>query len=107
MGRRWTVNDRQGNKVYLTDERWDHIIDPSNHQEMEGFETELQETIMTGTRKQDSLNPGKYRYSKAFSRLAEDNTHIVAIVLFAFVESESGQPAPNNYVVTAFQKEIE
>jgi len=53
------------------------------------------------------LNPRKYRYSKPFSELADDNTHIVAIVLFAFVELESGEPAANNYIVTAFQKEIE
>ncbi|MBI4674766.1 MAG: hypothetical protein HY741_24235 [Chloroflexi bacterium] len=106
MSRRWTVRDHWNNEVYLTDERWEHILAPFNHPEMAHYETELVETIRSGTRKQDSLNPRKYRYSKAFSRLAEDNTHIVAIVLFAFVELESGQPAPNNYVVTAFQKEI-
>jgi len=57
-------------------------------------------------RKQDSLNPHKYRYVKAFEDLPEGNTHIVAIVLFRFRGSEVGEPAPNNYIVTAYQKEI-
>lgn len=106
MTPRWTVRDRSNNQIYLTNERWEHIINALNHPEMKDYELDLQETIQTGARKQDSLNPRKYRYSKAVSNLAEDNTHIVAIVLFAFVERESGQPAPNNYIVTAFQKEI-
>jgi len=38
--------------------------------------------------------------------LAEDNTHIIAIVLFRFSEGSEGEPVPNNYVVTAYQKEI-
>lgn len=106
MSRRWTVRDRWDNEIYLTEERWEHITASSNHPEMAGYESELRETIRTGARKQDSLNPRKYRYSKEFSDLAADNTHIVAVVLFAFVELESGLPTPNNYIVTAFQKEI-
>jgi hypothetical protein len=59
-----------------------------------------------GNRKQDLLNPLKYRYLKAFDYLPKDNTHLIAIVLFRFRETEAGQPEPNNYVVTAYQKEI-
>jgi len=57
-------------------------------------------------RKQDSLNPQKYRYIKEFEDLPEGNTHIVAIILFKFKEGEVGEPVPNNYIVTAYQKEI-
>jgi hypothetical protein len=103
---RWTVHDRYGNRIYLTQERWEHIVDPLNHPEMEEVEAELEETIRRGTRKQDSLNPRKYRYSMAFDSLAEDNTHIVAIVLFGFTRDEEGQPLSNNYIVTAYQKDI-
>ena len=106
MSRRWTVRDRWRNEIYLTDERWEHITAAANHPEMADHESELRETIRSGVRQQDSLNPRKYRYSNSFSQLAADNTHIVVIVLFAFVELESGHPAPNNYIVTAFQKEI-
>jgi len=45
-------------------------------------------------------------YVKAFDDLAEDNTHIIAIVLFRFSEGPGGEPVPNNYIVTAYQKEM-
>lgn len=105
-GRRWTVRDRYGNEIYLTQERWEHIIDSINHPEMAEFEEQLKETIRGGERKQDSLNPRKYRYLKAFDRLTEGNTHIMAIVLFGFIIDERGKPVFNNFITTAFQKEI-
>ena len=106
IDKRWTVHDRYGNAIYLTHERWAHITDILNHPEMRNYESELQATIRTGRRKQDSLNPHKYRYSQAFEDLAADNTHIVAIVLFRFSPGAQGEPLPNNYIVTAYQKEI-
>lgn len=105
-GRRWTIRDRYGNDIYLAHERWEHIVDPINHPEMAEYEEQLRETIRMGTRKQDPLNPRKYRYVKAFDRLAEDNTHIITIVLFGFSEDKIGRPIPNNYIATAYQKEI-
>ena len=104
---RWTVHDNYSNEIYLTRERWEHIVEPNNHPEMYDFEVHVKETIRSGKRKQDTLNPQKYRYVKAFEDLVEDNTHIIAIVLFRFRESEVGEPVPNNYIVTAYQKEIE
>ena len=77
-----------------------------NHPEMSAYEKHLRETIQSGRRKQDSLNPQKYRYVKPFNGLAEDNTHIIAIVLFRFSEVPSGEPVSNNYIVTDYQKEI-
>ncbi len=105
-GRRWMVRDRYGNDIYLTHERWEHIVEPINHPEMSAYEEHLKETIQSGRRKQDSLNPQKYRYVNAFDELAEDNTHIIAIVLFRFSEGPGGAPVPNHYIVTAYQKEI-
>jgi hypothetical protein len=105
-GRRWTTKDRYENEIYLTEERWQHIIEDINHPELEDYEDHLLETIQTGRRKQDTLNPQKYRYSKEFGDLTEDNTHIVAIVLFRFNEDEQGRPISNNYIVTAYMKEI-
>lgn len=104
-GKRWTVRDRYGHEIYLTQERWEHIIEPMNHPEMEDFEEALKETIQRGQRKQDSLNPQKYRYSRAFDHLPEYNTHIVAIVLFRFTDAQ-GTIVPNNYIVTAYMKEV-
>jgi hypothetical protein len=103
---RWTVQDRFGNKVYLTQERWEHIIDPINHPEMAGYEEELKETVSAGARRQDPLNPQKYRYSMEFDHLPANNTHIVAIVLFRIHERGAGEIESNNFIVTAYQKEI-
>ena len=105
-GRRWVVRDHYGNDIHLTHERWEHITEPMNHPEMSAYEAHLKETIQSGKRRQDPLNPQKYRYVKAFDDLAEDNTHIIAIMLFRFSEGPDGQPVPNNYIVTAYQKEI-
>ena len=50
------------NEIYLTHERWQHIIASINHPEMTNYEEHLKVTIRHGTRSQDSLNPQKYRY---------------------------------------------
>jgi hypothetical protein len=105
-GRRWMVRDRYGNNIYLTQERWKHITEEINHPEMSTYEEHLKQTIQSGKRKQDPLNPQKYRYVKPFDDLAEDNTHIVAIVLFRYNEGPGGEPVLNSYIVTAYQKEI-
>ncbi len=103
---RWTVQDRYGNQIYLTEERWAHITDPFNHPEMIDYEEELRRTLHLGRRRQEPLNPQKYRYTRAFRNLTDDNTHVVAIVLFRFRDSEQGVPTTNNFVVTAHLKEI-
>lgn len=76
MGRWRTMIDRYGHEMYLTEERWNHIIEAINHPEMEAYEDHLRQVIQTGRRKQDALNPHKYRYSAAFRDLVEDDTHI-------------------------------
>jgi hypothetical protein len=73
-GRRWVVRDRYGNDIYLTDERWEHIVEPMNHPEMSAYEEHLKETIQSGKWKQDPLNPQKYRYVKPFDDL-QRTTH--------------------------------
>ena len=103
---RWSEYDRTGNEIYLSQERWEHIIAPENHPEMAVCEDQLRGAIRLGRRKQDVLNSQKYIYTASFDDLAEDNTHIVAIVLFRFREDEMRQPVSNNFIVTAYQKEI-
>lgn len=105
-GIRWTVQDRSGHTIYLTHERWEHIIDPLNHPEVAPCEAQLRETIQQGSRKQDALNPHKYRYTRSFPQLPAENTHVVAIVLFHFRASETGALLPNNYMVTAYLKTV-
>jgi hypothetical protein len=93
-GIRWTIRDQSGHIIYLTQERWDHITAPLNHPEMIRYEEHLKETVASGQRRQDSVNPQKYRYAKAFADLPVDNTHIVAIVLFRFRQGDDGKPLP-------------
>ena len=102
-GRRWIIPDRGGNEIYLTDERWQHIID--GHPEMRDCEDALKQAIRLGTRTQEPLAPQKFRYSRAVAGLPDGNTHVIAIVLFRFEESKRGPIRGNNYVVTAFQKQ--
>lgn len=104
--KRWTIQDRYGNAIYLTEERWYHITEPNNHPEMMDYEHHLKQTIRFGRRRQDSLNLQKYRYSKEFDDLVAGNTHIVAIVLCRFIEGIDGKPISNNYIVTAYQKAV-
>jgi hypothetical protein len=105
-GKRWTVQDRDGNPIYLTEERWKHITDPMNHPEVADYEEHLKTAIMKGRRHQEPLNPRKYRYSYPFDDLPDDSTHIVVIVLFGFDVDEHGQTIPNNFISTAFFKHI-
>ncbi len=100
------VRDRYGNDIDLTQERWGHITREINHPEMSAYEEHLKETVQSGKRKQDPLNPQKYSYIKPFDGLAEDHTRIIAIVLFRYSEGPDGEPKPNSYIVTAYQKEI-
>jgi hypothetical protein len=88
----------------FTDERWRHVC--GHHPEMELYEEQLRETIRSGKRRQDSLNPQKYRYLLSCSDLHEENTHVGAIVLFRFGQDVEGRLMHNNYIVTAYQKQI-
>jgi len=105
-GERWAVQDRYGNSIYLTQKQWEHIIDPANHPEMVEYEDHLKETIQFGRRRQEPLNPRKYRYSRYFDDLPDDSNHIVAIVLFTFDVDAEGRTIENNFVATAFFKHI-
>ena len=104
--KRWIVYDRNSNPIYLTEERWAHIVEPMNHPEMMDFEEHLKTTIRQGRRRQEPLNPRKYRYVHAFNDLPEAMTHIVAIVLFGFEVNERGETDSNNFIATAFFKHI-
>lgn len=104
--RLWTIRDKYGNDIYLTEERWQHIIEDINHPDMANYMTELKDTIRFGNRKQDPLNPQKYRYTKKFDSLEDYNTHIVSVVLCRFNQTDEGFIASNNFIVTAYQKEV-
>ena len=103
---KWTIQDRYGNTIYLTEERWKHITNPANHPDMEGYCDHPKMTIQTGRRRQEALAPHKYRYLRFFDDLVGDNNCIVAVVRFKFDVDENGNIIENNFVLTAYQKTI-
>ncbi len=105
-GKRWTVQDRVGNSIYLTEERWRHITDAENHPEMASHEQHLKSTLQLGQRRQEPLNPRKYRYTRFFGDLPDEFNHVVAIALFGFDVGDDGETLPNNFIVTAYLKHI-
>ena len=107
FGKRWIIQDRYGNSIYLTQERWEHIINVNNHPEIEDYEEHLKTTIRRGRRRQEPLNLRKYRYFHYFEDLPDHVNHIVVIVFFSFEIDQKGQTLPNNYVVTSFFKHIQ
>lgn len=102
--RKWTVQDRYGNTIYLTEERWHHILEL--RPELEPLLHKFLETIRTGRRKQDALVPNEYRYFKQFDELLPENNHIIVVVTFKTQLDEAGNYAPNNFVVTGWAKYI-
>ena len=84
------VWDRYGNQIDLTDGRWRHII--TYHPELEDFREEILETIRRGTRRQDAMEPEKYKYLRKFDGLPLGYTHLVAVV----------KMVGKNFVLTAY-----
>lgn len=92
-----TVKDQLGHEIYLTDERWNHICE--EHPEMQGYESQVLETIQRGRRFQDSVRPDVFLYYRDFEDLPASNSTIVAVVRFGFTPGGT----ENNYIVTAYQ----
>ncbi len=106
IGRRWSVFDRNNHPIYLTEERWRHIVEPINHPEVADYEDFLKITLQKGRRQQEPLNPRKYRYTYPFDDLPDDFNHAVVIVIVGFTIDALGMTQPNNFVTTAFFKHI-
>ncbi|MBI5878589.1 MAG: hypothetical protein HZB53_13150 [Chloroflexi bacterium] len=88
----WSVVDRWGNTIVLTNERWAHIAE--GHWELRGFRDEVLMTVRLGSRSQDRRDSTKYRYARSFSNLPAGYTHINVIVRL--------QPA--QFIITAYPK---
>lgn len=93
-----TVQDRDGRPIYLTEERWDHVLDHP------GMSDELLEcaldTLRKGRRRQGKYDPAKYKYSRVFSDLPFDYTHVVVVVKFGWHHDVPEKL--NNFVLTAY-----
>jgi len=102
--RKWTVQDRHGNTIYFTEERWQHILE--SRPELEPHLDKFLEALRIGRRKQDPLIPNEYRYFRRFDELLPENNHVVVIVVFKTGIDELGRYVPNNFVVTGWAKYI-
>ncbi len=86
----WDVTDRWGNRIELTDERWQHIVE--HHWELTHSLDKVLSTVRTGRRKQSLMAPHKYTYYKDFEDLPNNYTRIVVIVKLI----------RNNFIITAY-----
>ncbi len=101
---KWTVQDRFGNTVYFTEERWRHILE--SRPELEPLLDQFLDTLRTGRRQQDSLVPNEYRYFKRFDEMLPENNHLVVVVVFKTRLNEQGNYVPNNFVLTGWAQYI-
>jgi hypothetical protein len=97
---RWDVHDRYGNKIYMTGERWNHALE--SRPWLEPYLEEVLKTIRRGRRKQDELNPRKYKYYWPCPGLLPEFNHLVVLVLFKEASKVNGSLVPNNYVVNVW-----
>jgi hypothetical protein len=89
--RTWTVQDRVGREIYLTEERWQHII--TGHRALTEHLDDVLKTLQSGRRRQDSVQPFKYFYHRRCTTLPGYYNSITVVVL---------SRGDNRYVVTAW-----
>jgi hypothetical protein len=90
----WSVKDRWGNEITLSEERWQHIID--GHWELVDMRAQVLDAVRLGTRKQNPMDPNQYRYTRKFSNLSYGYTYIVVIARLK----------PSQFVITAYPKRV-
>ena len=101
---RSTVQDRWGNEIYITDERWDHVL--ARHEELAGLFDEVVQTLRQGRRRQEALDPNRYRYYRPCALLPPEFNHVVVAVVFRQQESAEGVLQANNFVASAWGVDI-
>ena len=90
------VQDRYGNTIYVTDERWQHIF--TSHHQLRGRRHEILSTIRSGKRSRDPSLLDKFYYAKPF--LFKGRLKLIeVVVLFRWRNNQ-----PNNFVLTAYPR---
>ena len=97
---RWELYDRYGNKLYMTAERWLHAQEKRPW--LTDYLDQVLETIRRGRRRQDPLNPRKYKYYWPVSGLEPEYNHLIVVVLFNTQTDEAGHTISNSYVVNVW-----
>jgi hypothetical protein len=96
------VKDKYGNEIYITKERWEHIYE--RHPEIKDSESLVIRTIRLGKRRQQDIDPDKFKYYDSYEDLPNGNTQIIVIVKFGQKKDEYGNEKTNNFVITAYMK---
>lgn len=99
-GKKWFVTDRYGNKIYLTTERWQHII--KFHPELIDHFDQVLDTLKTGRRRQKPLTPNEYKYLKSCDTLPMHYNAILVVVAFTQRTLPDGTVIANNFVKTVW-----
>lgn len=102
--KRWDITDRENRQIYMTHERWEHII--SKHHELIGHLDDVLDTIRFGRRKQERRDPQRYRYKRFCYTLQAGRNSITVTVVFSFQTLADGSIEANNFVTTAWGEEI-
>lgn len=97
------MTDQQGREIYMTQERWEHII--SKHLELIGHLDDVIDTVWSGRRKQERRDPQRYRYKRACYTLGYGRNMITVVVVFSFQTLADGTLKANNFVTTAWGEE--
>jgi len=100
--KRWSVRDRSGHEIYLTEERWEHVM--SRHRELASRLNDVLDTIRLGRRQQEQRDPQTYKYYRRYDDLPVPFNHIIVIVAFYFQALPDGRTTSNNFVVSAWGK---
>lgn len=90
------VRDRYGNVIYLTDERWRHIV--KAHPQLNSKRAVVLSVIRSGKRRRDPGLSDKYFYTKPFA--FPSRFKVIEVVVFYSWQNNQ----PNNFVITAYPK---
>ncbi len=96
----WRIRDREGREIYLTEERWDHIV--SRHSELRDHRDDVLKTVRRGRRRQQPHDPQTYVYRLHCDSLRSPFNGMLVVVTFRFQQNEQGEMTPNNFIVTAW-----
>ena len=89
------IQDKYGHAIYLTDERWAHIVE--RHPVLKSHKEKVLSIVRSASRSRHEFEWNVFLYRKAFAEVSPLHTHIEVAVIF---DTKLGQP--NNFIVTAY-----
>lgn len=97
---KWFVRDRDGREIYLTEERWEHIVE--RHLELRNHLEDVLNAVRWGRRRQQPQDPTAYVYRWPCDTLRPPFNGVLVSVIFHFEAQDNGGMIANNFIVTAW-----